>query len=387
MPTNITLYKVFLASPGDVKEERLIVKKVVDEINVGNYLANGIKLELVAWETHTHPSMGADAQDVINTQIADDYDIFIGIMWNRFGTPTNRAESGTIEEFNRAFDKKQSNPNSIDVSFFFKTTPPLSLKDIDIESLSKVRQFQERISNQGVYFREFNQSDEFEQLLRLSLISIIKEFKNDIPVVVNVQEEYSQVNVVESPNIEDIGYLEALEITSRESLVLQDIYIRMANHINVLTNHLANKTEQINRAISLDQSSKMRVVKKSVDQLANNMFAYCKKTREEIPKLNKQQKLLVKYYYVVLGLHNSLFDNIEEKEVLLANLSGLKDSTIVVLGQIDSMREAVMGTPQMTNQYAKAKKETVSVLSEVINEFTANAHLLEELERSIRKDL
>ena len=36
MPTKITLYKIFLASPSDVKEERLIVKRVVDEINLGN---------------------------------------------------------------------------------------------------------------------------------------------------------------------------------------------------------------------------------------------------------------------------------------------------------------------------------------------------------------
>ena len=126
MPTKITLYKIFLASPGDVKDERLIVKKVIDEINLGNYSTSGIKLELITWETHTHPSIGIDAQDVINRQLADDYDIFIGIMWNRFGSPTNRSESGTKEEFDRAFEKYKSNPKSTEVLFYFKTTPPKS---------------------------------------------------------------------------------------------------------------------------------------------------------------------------------------------------------------------------------------------------------------------
>ena|SRR3989337_1199459 len=32
-------------------------------------------------ETHTYPGIGEDAQDVINKQIDDDYDIFIGLMW------------------------------------------------------------------------------------------------------------------------------------------------------------------------------------------------------------------------------------------------------------------------------------------------------------------
>src|SRR5687768_17874850 len=42
-----------------------------------------IRLELVSWETHTYPAFGDDAQAVINDQIADDYDISIGIMWTR----------------------------------------------------------------------------------------------------------------------------------------------------------------------------------------------------------------------------------------------------------------------------------------------------------------
>lgn len=385
MPTNITLYKLFLASPSDVKEERQIVKKVVDEINIGNYSTNGIKLELVTWETHTHPSIGIDAQDAINKQIKDDYDIFIGIMWNRFGTPTNRAESGTKEEFDRAFEKNKT--KSTEVLFFFKTTPPLSLKDINLENLSKVRKFQEQLISQGVYFREFNQEDEFEQLLRLSLLSVLKEFKTDLPIVVSTHEEYLQAEVVEGPNIDDIGYFEAIEISMKESIVLQDIYIRMTNNLATLSNNLTKKTEKIYQTSSLDQSSKIRVLKRIVDQLSGNMLAYCKKTREEIPKLNKQQKLLVKYYYIVLSLHNSLSNDLEEKEGMLANLTGLKEASLTVIGQIESMRQAVVGTPQMTSQYAVAKKETIGVLSDVINEFTANVNLLEEVERAIQKEL
>ena len=43
--------------------------------------------------------MGSDPQQIINSQVSDEYDIFIGILWTRFGTPTERAGSGTEEEF------------------------------------------------------------------------------------------------------------------------------------------------------------------------------------------------------------------------------------------------------------------------------------------------
>lgn len=387
MPTNTTIYKIFLASPSDVKEERLTVKKVVDEINLGSYATTGIKLELITWETHTHPSIGIDAQDVINRQIADDYDIFIGIMWTKFGSPTERADSGTKEEFDRAFDKYKANPGGIEVLFYFKTTPPLSLKDFDLEGLVKVREFQSRLVNQGVYYKEFNQADEFEQLLRLHLISVLKAFRSDVPVVVNIKEEYLQATVVDEPNIEDIGYLEALDITMKESIVLQGIFAKMTAHLDILGKQLNKKTEKINLASSLDESSRMREIKRLIDELAENMFAYCKKTRDELPKLDKQQKLLIKYYYIVLSLHNSFTEDMEEKAVLLGHLINLKETTTGVLENIEMMKEAVVNTPQMTTRYAKAKRETVTVLEEIISEFTIDINLLDEVERSIKKDL
>ncbi len=393
MPTNITLYKVFLASPGDVKEERLIVKKVIDEINTGNYLTNEIKLELITWETHSWPSTGIDAQDVINKQLPNDYDIFIGIMWNRFGTPTNRAESGTKEEFDRAFEKNKADPKGTQVLFFFKTTA-IPVKEIDLDSLVKIRKFQEELIGQGVYFREFDQLHELETLLRFGLASVLKEFKNEshsisIPVVIdNVSEEYLQTKVLEETyDIEEIGFYDAIEIATKESSVLQNIYVRMANHLTLLGEQIGSKTEKIIHIPALDQSSRLREVKRLFDQVANNMFAYCKKTREEIPKLNSQQKILVKQYYIVLKLHNSISDDIEEKKNLLEHVTSLKEISIGVLEKIDLLKKEVVGSPQMTNQYAKAKKETIGILNEVMSEFTANANLLEEMERSFQRDL
>jgi hypothetical protein len=102
MPTDVTLLKVFIASPGDVAEERGMAESVVQELNRTLCKALCLRLELLRWETDTFPGLGSDSQAVINEQIAEDFDIFVGILWSRFGTPTPRAESGTEEEFNRA---------------------------------------------------------------------------------------------------------------------------------------------------------------------------------------------------------------------------------------------------------------------------------------------
>src|SRR5215207_5556058 len=98
MPTQITNLKVFVASPSDVIDERIILEQVTNELNKLIGAGLGVRLELVKWETDSYPGLGDDAQAVINEQIGDDYDIFIGILWTRFGTPTTRDKSGTAEE-------------------------------------------------------------------------------------------------------------------------------------------------------------------------------------------------------------------------------------------------------------------------------------------------
>jgi hypothetical protein len=71
---------IFLASPGDVTEERNRLEDTIADWNRTWARNLGIRLELMRWEQDAYPDIGADAQDVINQQIPQDYDLFIGLM-------------------------------------------------------------------------------------------------------------------------------------------------------------------------------------------------------------------------------------------------------------------------------------------------------------------
>ena len=119
MPTEAKKIRIFVASPGDVQSERLQLSKVVDELNTTiSAIApeKQIFLELIKWETHVHPGLGRDPQEVVNQQIGK-YDIFVGIIWKRLGTPTALARSGTEEEFQHAYSIWQKN-KSFPVLFY-----------------------------------------------------------------------------------------------------------------------------------------------------------------------------------------------------------------------------------------------------------------------------
>ena len=72
------LVKVFLASPGDLSDERKSAKIVVDEFNALLAEEFGYQVELVGWEDTV--SVFGRPQATINREL-DRCELFIGLMW------------------------------------------------------------------------------------------------------------------------------------------------------------------------------------------------------------------------------------------------------------------------------------------------------------------
>jgi len=86
MPTSRQIYNIFLASPNDVAEERAALEDIVHGINriYGPQLR--WQIELHKWED-IPPGFGRP-QEIINKTV-DDCELFIGLLWKRWGG-TNR---------------------------------------------------------------------------------------------------------------------------------------------------------------------------------------------------------------------------------------------------------------------------------------------------------
>jgi hypothetical protein len=98
MPEIVRLFRILLASPSDVIEEFPLIMEVVADWNVQHGDRVRIRLELVNWRTHSHPAAGTRPQALINRQFADRADIVIAVFWKKLGSPTGKADSGTVEE-------------------------------------------------------------------------------------------------------------------------------------------------------------------------------------------------------------------------------------------------------------------------------------------------
>jgi len=161
------ILKVFVSSPSDVTSERLAVIEAIEETNRTWSDFLGVRMEAITWESHCRPGVDADVQQLINKQLPN-YDIYLGILWQRFGTPTPRFGSGTEEEFEIAYRKYTENPVGIGIMFYFKDEPVHPSK-IDSVQLAKVQEFRKQLGPKGILYWNFESVGEFRQLIRIHL--------------------------------------------------------------------------------------------------------------------------------------------------------------------------------------------------------------------------
>lgn len=174
-PSAIRKIRLFVASPGDVRTERDHLKRVVDEINATVAPFKNCVVELVRWETHCNPGMGRP-QGIINSQIGP-YDIFLGIMWRRFGTPTVVADSGTEEEFRRAYECWEADQQT-HILFYFNQAPFSPRTEDELQQCGSVLRFRKELESRGLVW-EYRDAADFPEVVRPHLYRIILNFPDE----------------------------------------------------------------------------------------------------------------------------------------------------------------------------------------------------------------
>jgi len=173
MELTLHVVRVFVASPGDTTEERNLVKEAVDDINRHHGRLENFRLDLLLWEEDSYPDVGADAQDVINRQIGD-YELFIGLMSTKFGSPTGRASSGTEEEFERTYQKLLENPKGMKILFYFRNAT-VKILESDLYQGLQIQRFRDRIGILGVRYQVYETSSDFRRHIRNHLLQAVHD--------------------------------------------------------------------------------------------------------------------------------------------------------------------------------------------------------------------
>jgi len=214
---------VFLSSPSDLLQERKLAENAIKDTD--KYHFEIFDFSKVASE------FGDKPQNIINAQLPD-FDIYIGIMGQRFGTPTDSYGSGTEEEFRIALEKKKSG-KSVHVALLFKTieNPVSSMSVSDLAQFMKVRDFQTSVSSEGAY-QSFGNEDELSNHVRQIINRFVADCNSE-----STEQMYQAEMLTEIPSRDvfaiDKTYFSSVlnsvgaELTNghRAIIQLEDVYV------------------------------------------------------------------------------------------------------------------------------------------------------------------
>ena len=384
MPKTETVLKVFAASPHDVAEEREVLEEIVSGLNVSWADTHGIRLDLVRWETHVVPGVGDNVQDVINEQISDSYDIFLGIMWTRFGTPTQQASSGTEEEFLRAYNRYQKNHNSVDIMFYFKTTP-ISPMNIDLDQLQAISKFRSRLKELGCLYYEFNSIDEFRNSITRHLGMTVPKWKKRLEnssIVESVPAHREIVDVTEDNLIgEEEGFVDLIESVHDSISNVNEILVRMKEATQDFSSEIHQRTEEAKELSVSSNSQNLKSVKRMAANAARDLNNYVARMRVEIPLYSQSfTSAMVSFSQAATLITDFEIDNVDNLQILLNNTAALRLGISQSREHFQDFRTAIKQLPRMTTVFNHARRDTIAMMDEFHDELNASERQVHDVE-------
>jgi hypothetical protein len=408
MPDNVTIIKVFVASPSDVQEERNALQSVVDEVNRNLASAMGLRLELIKWETNVTPAFGKDPQDIINKQIGDNYDIFIGILWVRVGTPTPRAESGTLEEFERAYRRHLENPELIDLLIYFKESP-ISISNIDIDQISKIKSFRDSLGEKGGLFWTFDGLSDFETTLRGHLSDLTRKWRSKIDKTTSERVKPQEISVVEDVNPtliqaesvpaeiaeainlieseDDYGFLDYADIYNSSILEMNTALEGITKATINIGEKVSKQAKAIEQAAQIKDQAKVNIrVRKSLKIVSDDLHNFSGSLDKDIRLLSDSRtrgfnalgKSLVIYADSFPGATETLQTN-------EAQLKGLLGSMETPYQSMKEFRDVIAALPKFSSQFNRARREVITSLNKLLDELDDMENTIINLLDSISK--
>jgi len=130
VPKSIISYRVFLASPGGLQEERKAFRREFEVFNERVALPRGVIFEAIGWED----TLGGSGrpQEIINEELRT-CDYFVMLLWDRWGSlpdADGKFTSGTEEEFHVAQECLADVDRPMrQIAIFFKAVEPRRLSD------------------------------------------------------------------------------------------------------------------------------------------------------------------------------------------------------------------------------------------------------------------
>ena len=198
--------QVFVASPGDVRQEREVCRKLLAELQRDRLRMQHLRIASFFWEDDSIPGVGADAQAVVNESFAVAsreryvFRIVVCIVRARLGTKTRFAQSGTIEEVVRALLNATADRGRL---LLYVSDRPLPPSGIDAAQLNGVKCFLEAFRLAGGLACSISSVKQFETEIRQHLREAIDRCISEVEAPAGSQVAHTTLPFAVGDNLID----------------------------------------------------------------------------------------------------------------------------------------------------------------------------------------
>jgi len=407
MAQNITKLNILVSGTRETEAEKATLETVVEKLNKKISKAYSVEYTVTKWPDDFTPGYNEDPQSELNRQIENgSVDIYLGLLGTRFGTPTPRSDSGTMEELEIACQQFRKDSTTIRIFFYFKKSTTDVFK-IDFDQLKKVIEFKDhKASEMGILYKEFEDTENFVDIADTDLYNIInsdwdkdkwkkvdiskkkvKEAETDkASLPIQDKTESIVINELaqsenEDNNEDKLGLLDMIGGVDDDIALFTELLERMTKDIyylgNITTEYTAILEPMLNKFGAMGQvkgsSGKQKLlsnIKKELRKLSQEYKNKSNTIRNNAAEFKVYIKKLLDYYrYYLLDYYNPEHD-VGQDEAPNVSLEVFIDSMKESLESIKKLQNSMESIPNLSQDLIIAKTSLVNNLGVLIAEFT-----------------
>ena len=429
MSRKITQLTLFASSTSETSAEISALRTVIEALNKQLDSTHAINIRMLAWPDDVRPGVNRDSQSEITRQVAG-YDIYLGLLGTRFGTPTARSKSGTQEEFEAALARFKADTTSVRLLFYFKKSlTGIDPYKLDVKELGKVQRFRDDLEARGVLYCDFEATEHFIELVKAHLFDlIVKEWReNDRWASIDgpapkpppnqerpeaVLDKRSGGNAAKPmtraheskrhalPDEEDLeesdedepGLLDHVQNLHSASNAMVETFQNMSEHITTVGKKLAKRTEEIGavqqsqakarKADGATQQHNAIQFKTIINGAADDILNFVSELSQDVNAYRADNRVMLSEFHALLAVRQELNtenNDATERDSLLQLIETMK----TVKGQVGGFQDVMQKTPALTKQFKRARRRGVSMLGELIAEISFSIDETEALAQEL----
>lgn len=374
-----------------------MIIRTINGWNQRNAPSRKVIFQALTWEQMVAPDRRGSGQEVIDEQIGPSYDIYLGLMWSRFGSSTKSADSGTEDEFDQAIARHDSG-QGLTISFLFKNSP-IPQDILDGLQFDRVKKFKKKVADSGCLYREFNEDASLIDAVNL----ILDRFANSPPPVAgsglpegvrgkdnspsgNVGQRRDDTVKGDDSTGFELGLFDYNEILTEEGDKFSSLMGEWSTRLSQAGEKAQSATNELN-SISRFGDIEPAAAKKIINRVANYTENFVNWGEENLQLIDKSMETFAEAFSGLTivsadfgSSETEIESGIKAGEELIATVYETNSS-------LENLSKSALSVPRVSKEMIRANKRLAALLDRMIEKnktFATNVRIsVEELSRQL----